>query len=153
MTLDQLRQMTHVYTRDTNSYVFPDDYIDMFLNQAIDYIRQYAMFRDIPHLRDGEDVPELIPEFYHYILALFAASRCFDVDERFYEGVEKRNEFEATFDSMLAEIHAGNLTIYDKDGNVVEDPSVYVGQVKNVYFDGGDYTDDKTILQDSISSR
>ena len=144
MTLSKLREMTHIYARDTNSYMFPDDDIDMFLNQAIDVLRQYPVFRSMKYLQDGDDEPELLPSYYHYMLALFASSRCYDIDERFYEGVEKRNEFESLLDDLIAEVQAGNITICDKDGNIVEDTANYIDAVADVYFKGG--VRDETIL-------
>ena len=86
--------MTRLYCRDNNSYVFTDVQIKLFLNQAIDRIKQYKVFLGMKKLVNPYDVPNLLPEEYHYMLALFAASRCYDMDERFYEGIEKRNEFE-----------------------------------------------------------
>ena len=78
------------------------------------------------------------------MLAIFAASRCYDIDERFYEGVEKRNEFESLLDDLLAEIHAGNIVIYDEEGNIIEDTANYMDVVTDVYFKGG--AEDETIL-------
>ena len=144
MTLSKLREMTHIYARDTNGYVFPEDYIDMFINQAIDVLRQYPLFRGMKYLEESSDEPNLLPPYYHYMLAIFAASRCYDIDERFYEGVEKRNEFESLLDDLLAEIHAGNIVIYDEGGNVVEDTANYMDIVTDVYFKGG--AEDETIL-------
>lgn len=127
--------MTHIYTRDTNSYVFSDNYIDIFINQAIDRLRQYKVFEGMTYLEYSDDEPILLPSQYHYLLALFAASRCFDVDERFYEGVEKRNEFEGLLDDLIADIQAGNIVITDADGNAVEDGTNYVEYVTDAYFD------------------
>ena len=144
MTLSKLREMTHIYARDTNGYVFPEDYIDMFINQAIDVLRQYPLFRGMKYLEESSDEPNLLPPNYHYMLAIFAASRCYDIDERFYEGVEKRNEFESLLDDLLAEIHAGNIVIYDEEGNIIEDTANYMDVVTDVYFKGG--AEDETIL-------
>lgn len=142
MNLLELREMTHIYTRDTNNYVFPDNYIDMFLNQAIDRLRQYKVFREMPYLKYSDDEVSFLPSQYHYILALFAASRCFDVDERFYEGVEKRNEFESLLDDLIADIQAGNITITDNDGNIVDDETNYIEYVTDAYFNLNQGDDD-----------
>lgn len=135
VTLYKLREMTHIYARDTNNYVFSDIHIDMFINQAIDRLRQYKVFQGMSYLEYSDDEPILLPSQYHYLLALFAASRCFDIDERFYEGVEKRNEFESLLDDLIADIQAGNIVITDKDGNTVEDGSCYTEYVVDAYFD------------------
>lgn len=130
--------MTRLYCRDNNSYVFTDVQIKLFLNQAIDRIKQYKVFLGMKKLVNPDDVPNLLPEEYHYMLALFAASRCYDMDERFYEGVEKRNEFESLLDSLIADIQAGNIIITDTDdeGNpvIVEDGTIYIDYVKDEYF-------------------
>ena len=130
--------MTRLYCRENNSYVFTDVQIKLFLNQAIDRIKQYKVFLGMKKLVNPDDVPNLLPEEYHYMLALFAASRCYDMDERFYEGVEKRNEFESLLDSLIADIQAGNIIITDTDdeGNpvIVEDGTIYIDYVKDEYF-------------------
>ena len=135
MTLHKLRELTHIYTRDTNSYVFSDNTIDIFLNQAIDRLRQYKIFEGMSYLEYSDDEPSLLPSQYHYLLALFAASRCFDIDERFYEGVEKRNEFESLLDDLIADVQAGNIVITDSEGNNVEDGTNYIEYVTDAYFD------------------
>jgi len=133
--LSDIVHMTRLYARDNNSYVFSDGMIKLFINQAIDRIKHYKVFLDMPYLSDSTDEPVYLPPQYHYMLALFAASRCFDHDERHYEGVEKRNEFEQLLADMIAEIQCGNLTITDAEGNPVEDGSTYIEYVKDEYFD------------------
>ena len=138
MTLNDLIYMTRQYCRDTNSYVFSDTQIKLFLNQGIHRLRQYKAFIGMKELVNLADVPNILPEQYHYMLALFSASRCYDIDERFYEGVEKRNEFESLLDDLIAEIQSGNLllTDVDEDGNVVpvEDGTNYIEYIKDEYF-------------------
>lgn len=145
--------MTHIFARDTNNYVFTDTYIDMFLNQAIDRLRQYKVFEGMSYLEYSDDEVTLLPSQYHYMLALFAASRCFDIDERFYEGVEKRNEFESLLDDLIADVQAGNIVITDSEGNNVKDGTNYIEYVTDAYFtkphaEVGD--DDESISQNSI---
>ena len=135
MTLQELRNMTRAYARDTNSFMFTNDMVDMFINQAIDRLKHEPIFKGMVKLRDSIDSPILLPEEYHYMLALFSASRCLEFDERFYEATEKRNEFESLFTSLMAEIEAGNLTILDSDGNEVENTACYIDYVVNEYFD------------------
>lgn len=145
MTLLSLREMTHIYARDTNGYVFPEDYIDLFINQAIDRLRQYPVFREMTYLESSKDEPAILPPQYHYMLALFAASRCFDIDERFYEGVEKRNEFEELLVNLLADIHSGTLDITDVDGDIIEDDTCCIEYVTDVYFNGGEENDSSVL--------
>lgn len=146
MQLSDLVYMTRMYTRDNNSYVFSDTMIKIFINQAIDRIKHYKVFLNMPYLADSTDEPKYLPPQYHYMLAIFAASRCFDHDERHYEGVEKRNEFEQLFADMIAEIQSGNLDIVDGDGNLVEDGTTYIEYVQDEYFD---FNDREEILDDS----
>lgn len=142
MTLNDLIKMTRTYTRDNNSYVFTEANIKMFINQAIDRIRQYKVFGDMPYLNNKTDSVSFIPEPYQYIIALFAAHRCYDTDERFYEGIEKRNEFEQVFSDLINEIEAGNIVIADAQGEVQDDMPNYIEYVKNEYF-GFPYWDDR----------
>lgn len=136
MTLNDLIKMTRAYCRDNNSYVFTEANIKMFINQAIDRIRQYKIFGDMPYLNTKTDEVTFIPEQYQYLLALFAAHRCYDTDERFYEGIEKRNEFEQAFSDLINEIEAGNVTITDAEGEALSDDDLpnYIEYVKNEYF-------------------
>lgn len=134
MTLAELIVMTRLYARDQNSFMFSDDIIKTFLNQAIDRIKQYAVFLDMPYLNRSSDVVKFIPRHYHYILALFASSRCYDMDERFYEGTEKRNEFEFYFENLISDIEGGNVIILDGDGNEVENTTGVTDYVVDVYF-------------------
>lgn len=136
MTLNDLIKMTRIYCRDNNSYVFTEANIKMFINQAIDRIRQYKIFGDMPYLNTKTDEVTFIPEQYQYLLALFAAHRCYDTDERFYEGIEKRNEFEQAFSDLINEIEAGNVTITDAEGEALSDDDLpnYIEYVKNEYF-------------------
>lgn len=135
MNLEKLRTMTHTFARDTNGYVFPQDTVDMFINMAIDVLREYPVFADMEYLYLSSDVPKFLPEKYHYIIALYASSRCFDMDERFYEGTEKRNEFEQKLDDLIADIEAGNVIITDDEGKEVKNTYIASDEVVNDYFD------------------
>ena len=134
MNLEKLRTMTHTLARDTNGYVFPQDTVDMFINMAIDVLREYPVFADMKPLELATDVPNYLPPRYHYLIALYASSRCFDMDERFYEGTEKRNEFEQKLDDLIADIEAGNITIYDDEGNEVKNTYIASDEVIDDYF-------------------
>lgn len=142
MTLTELIAMTRLFARDLNGYVFTDIICTLYINQAIDRIKQYIVFDGMTHLSTGTDVPLLLPESYHYIIALFAASRCLDMDERFYEGTEKRNEFEDMLDELIAEIQSGNLVIVDALNATVEDTTTFVDYVTDTYFNDSTADDD-----------
>ena len=138
--------MTHTYTRDINGYVFQDYDIDIFINQAIDRVKQYPIFRDMNYLNNNDDEPAYIPPHYHYMLALFAAARCYDIDERFYEGTQKRNEFEELLDDLIAEVEAGMQPIYDEAGKEVENPANYTDEVKDIYHNNSIKDEDMIII-------
>ena len=141
MTLTELIAMTRLLSRDINGYIFTDQIVTLYINQCIDRLKQYKVFGNMVHLATGTDVPILLPETYHYMIALFAASRCLDMDERFYEGTEKRNEFEALFDELIAEIQSGNLVIYDATDTAVEDTTTYIDAITDVYYAEDEYAD------------
>lgn len=138
MTLEQLTKMTHFYTRDSNGIMFSDKDIKTYLNQAIDRIKQFdKCFKQMKYLVEIGDEPNIIPEHYDYMLALFAAHRCYDNDERFYEGTQKRNEFEELLSQLVSELQAGNETLIDDDGNSIsyaDAGNAYIEYVKDEYF-------------------
>ena len=134
MTLSDLIAMARVYARDNNAFMFKDSIITMFINQAIDRIKQYKVFADMPYLESSNDEVVYLPRPYHYLLALFAAARCYDTDERFYEGTEKRNEFEFYLDNLIADIESGNVVILDGSGVIVENTTTYIDYVTDEYF-------------------
>ena len=134
MTLNDLIYTARLYTRDNNSYMFSDSMVTLFINQAIDRIRQYKYFVNMKHLSSKEDEPNLLPSQYHYMLALFASSRCFEHDERFYESVEKRNEFESLLDSLISDVQLGNIVLIDEDGNAIKDDTSCIDYVVDAYF-------------------
>jgi len=136
VTFQELINLTKVYTRDTDSRIFTDADIKMFINQGIDRIRQYNVFESMEYLSNPSDTPKLLPSMYHYILALFAASRLFDTDERFYEGTDKRNEFEEVFANIVERIENGTLTITDENGFAVDNTMSATDHVADVYFKG-----------------
>lgn len=103
MNLTDLITRTRYYVRDINSKRFPSDEIELYINEGIERLRSYQAFADMGYPTATEDVSYL-PTEYHYILALFAASRCFGVDNDFYQEQQKRNEFENAFVELITKI-------------------------------------------------
>lgn len=134
MVLTDLINMTRIHARDNNAFMFTDSVITTFLNQAIDRLAQYPVFKNMPYLSTDSPTVHYLPRPYHYILSLFAAARCYDTDERFYEGTEKRNEFEHFLDNLIADIETGNIVIYDENNTVVQNTNICTDTVKDVYF-------------------
>jgi hypothetical protein len=60
----------------------------------------------------------------------------FDTDERFYEGTDKRNEFEEVFANIVERIENGTLTITDENGFAVDNTMSAIDHVADVYFKG-----------------
>lgn len=134
MNLTDLITKTRIYARDNNSFMFKDTVIKSFINEAVDRIAQYKVFANMPYLEKADDVVSYLPRPYHYLLALFASARCYDTDERFFEGTEKRNEFEYYFDNLIADIENGNITIYDENNLPVLNTTTCTDYVTNTYF-------------------
>lgn len=134
MTLKDIIHLTRVYCRDNNSKVFLEANIVLFINEAIDRMKQYKVFKSLEHLVHPTDELAVIPPHYQYIIPLYAAYRCFETDERFYEATEKRNEFESVFLDLINEIESGNTVITDSEGEVVTDLPNYIEYVTDEYF-------------------
>lgn len=139
MNLLDLRNMTRTMARDSNGYMFLAYMVDDYINQGIDRLRQTVLFRNMEHLEADEDVPDLLPSQYHYLLAIFAASRCLEFDERHYEAIDRRNEFENLLAELLSEVESGNLVIHDnsRDDGKQEalNNGTYIDYIKDEYFD------------------
>lgn len=134
MNLTDLITKTRIYARDNNSFMFKDTVIKSFINEGIDRLAQYKVFQNMPYLVNSSDEVSYLPRPYHYLLALFASARCYDTDERFFEGTEKRNEFEYYLDNLIADIENGNITIYDENSLPVLNTTVCTDNITNVYF-------------------
>lgn len=111
MNLQDLIQLTRVYTRDVDSNIFDTATITLFINQSIDRIKQFNVFKTMTKLSALTDEVKLMPSEYHYLLALFASSRLFDIDQRYSEGSDKRNEFEYYYGQLIEEIQCGTVVI------------------------------------------
>lgn len=125
MNLKDLISLTKLYVRDKNGYMFTSDECKLFINQGIDRLLQHPIFKGMVHLEVPEDIPIILPEQYHYILALFASSRLYDIDERFFEGTQKRNEFEQLFNDLVNQVEDGMLELKDGDGNPLNVSDMY----------------------------
>lgn len=119
MNLKELITLTKLYVRDKNGYMFTDEECKLFINQGIDRLNQYPLFKDIKHLDAPEAIPVILPTQYHYILALFSSSRLYDIDERFHEGTQKRNEFEQALLDLISQVEEGMIDLLDGEGNVI----------------------------------
>lgn len=134
MTLVDLIGLARNYTRDIDSRIFTDGTIRTFINEGIDRVKHFNVFKDMSQLTLPADKVTFLPNPYHHMLALYASSRLFDIDGRYYEGTEKRNEFEHLFAELKDSIDNGVLEIFNTDGEVVENNSYIDDNVTDVYF-------------------
>ena len=111
-------------------------------------MRQYKPLSGMRHLSNQNDEPIILPDSWHYLLALWVSSRCFDFDERFYEATEKRDEFENAFAQFRADVECGTITLVDGDGNPIDlstDGECIIDHVKDVYFKN--YERDEDVIE------
>lgn len=139
MNRDELVVRVRKYVRDTTASIFNKVDIEDYINEAIDRVRNIPALKGMRHLLNRDDVPNLLPEEYHYLLAVYSASRCFSQDERHYQSTVFMNEFENKLEDLRNKIENGEVTIIDDDGNVVQNYNT-IDKVKDVYFvkTGGD---------------
>ena len=138
MTLAELLKLSRLHTRDLDSALFANSTCIVFINEGIDRLRQWKPLKSMSYLKFPNDVPTVLPSEYHYLLALWCSSRCFDYDERFYEATEKRDEFENAFAQLRADVECGTIVLLDSDGNPIDLSSngdCVIDYVKDVYFD------------------
>lgn len=133
MTLSDLITRVRSYTRDTTGTLFTASDVKGFINEAIDKLRQIKELENIKHLSNDSDVIVLLPSQYHYMTAVYSASRCFSQDEQHYQAQTYMDEFMGLFSLVELGIKEGTISIYDENGQIIKDthePDV----VENVYF-------------------
>lgn len=110
------------YTRDFSSSIFRQVDILAYINEAIERCQEVIpQLAAMVSLDSDTDSPILLPSFYHYLLSVYSASRCFAQDERQYQAVQLMNEFETKLDELKSRIENGSLVIKGEDGVVVDD--------------------------------
>lgn len=122
MNLKDLRDRTRLYVRDSREKRFSDEELNSYINEGVDRLRAYYKLVDMPYVIEEMQV-QYLPAQYHYILALYASSRCFGVDNDFYQEQEKRNEFESVFTELQDRVDNGEvyITDYEHDAEHVVD--------------------------------
>ena len=129
MTLKTLIDRVRQYTRDTTGSLFTQDDIVSFINEGIDRTRRFTYFRGMEHLSTLTDEPILLPNEYHHLLAIYAASRCFTQDEQLQLAEQFMNEYEYKTQEVELLINEGELVI-EGVGNANNE----FDSIKNVYF-------------------
>ena len=133
MTLSDLITRVRSYTRDTTGTLFTASDVRDFINEAIDKLRQIKELENIKHLSNDSDVIVLLPSQYHYMTAVYSASRCFSQDEQHYQAQTYMDEFMGLFSLVELGIKEGTISIYDENGQIIRDTHEPDG-VENVYF-------------------
>lgn len=133
MTLSDLITRVRSYTRDTTGTLFTASDVKDFINEAIDKLRQIKELENIKHLSNDSDVIVLLPSQYHYMTAVYSASRCFSQDEQHYQAQTYMDEFMGLFSLVELGIKEGTISIYDENGQIIRDTHE-PDSVENVYF-------------------
>ena len=103
-----------------------------FLNEGVDRFSTIPELKDITYLVNDEDVVNYLPTNQHYLLAVFASARCFEIDERFFQGTQKMNEFESKLEDLEIAIKGGEVSIVDEAGDVIQG-DILIDYVSDVY--------------------
>lgn len=124
------------YTRDFFGTVFREIDFENYINEGIDRMKIDIVELDtMPYLNDDADVPTMLPQSYHYMLALYASSRCYAQDEQHFPAGNYRNEFEDLLRELQAKIANGDIVIKNADGDVIV-ADTNVEYVTDIYFAG-----------------
>lgn len=133
MRLVDLVLRVRAYTRDSNGALFTEEDINNFLNEGIDRLRKITELSEMKPLSLSSDVPILLPNQYHHLIAIYGASRCFTQDEQNSMAQVFMDEFEQKLSELEIGIKNGSIIIVDSEGNQVVSDEFDDG-VKNVYF-------------------
>jgi hypothetical protein len=128
------------YTRDFSNSIFRETDIVDYINEAISRFKQVIpQLKNMVKLENSEQTPILLPEEYHHLLAIYAASRCFAQDERHYQATTLMNEYEVKLEELKGRIESGEVKIVDSTNAPVTvdndvdyvDTTVYFGKYNN----------------------
>lgn len=133
MNLSELVTRVRSYTRDTTGTLFQQDDLYSFINEGIDRLKQIKSLEGMDYLSQETDIPKLLPPQYHYILAVYGASRCFSQDEQHYLAQTFGDEFNGNYALIELGIKEGTIVIVDENGKPLDNELDFDG-VTNVYF-------------------
>lgn len=134
MTFFEINSYTRQLLRDTNRTIFQESEINRAINEGINRCRQIRELSLMKKLESNNEEPLFLPEQYHELLSLFAASRCFFVDEQFQQATILMNEFESKLFDLKSDIENGDIIITDTDGNELELGETSIDYVLDEYF-------------------
>lgn len=139
MNRGEIARRIRSYTRDLSGSIFRTIDVNDYINEGIDRVRsRVPECAGMQYVNADEVEPTHLPPSFHYLLSVYAASRCFGQDERHYQASTLMNEFEVKLDELIALIEEGKIVIVDGDGNAVEDTSIE-DHVRDVYFNKRNY--------------
>lgn len=147
MRLVDLMHRARKLTRDVNSSVFVESDIYDFAREAVERVKQI-----IPELSmmpvpiDPLDNIQYLPESYHHLLAVYAASRLFTQDERHYQASTLMNEYEFKMQELKVKMDNGEIVLTSPDGTPIQ-TNYTTSYVRNNYFETRDvlYDEDEGV--------
>ena len=137
MTFKELIDRVHNYTNDTTGTLFPSTMVKGFINEAIDRLKQIKELEGMSYLASDTDVPDLLPNYYHYLLSVYGASRCFSQDEQHYQAQTYMDEFSNLKTILELGIKDGSIIITDNSGEAISNTYEF-DYVVDVYFKRSD---------------
>ncbi len=137
MNLLELVAKVRRYTRDLTGSLFTSEDVEDFCNEGIHRLRAIPELRNMVELKTATDEVNLLPNQYHYFIALYGASRCFTQDEQHYQAEQFMSEFENKVFQLERDIANGTIEIKDPNGNAIIDTS-RTDYVSNEYFEKRD---------------
>ena len=137
MNLLELVAKVRRYTRDLTGSLFTSEDVEDFCNEGIHRLRNIPELRNMATLHSPTDEVNLLPNQYHYFIALYGASRCFTQDEQHYQAEQFMSEFENKVFQLERDIASGVIEIIDGNGNAIVDTS-RVDYILEEYFEKRD---------------
>lgn len=135
MTLNEINNRTRQHLRDTNKTIFEELNVINGINEGIDRVRSIKALSNMSHLLSPDQEVDYLPDEYHYLLAIFSASRCFFQDEQMQQAVSLMNEFETKLFELKTGVENGEIEVKDPDGNTIDGSEFYkMDYVKDIYF-------------------
>lgn len=151
MNRGDLIKRVRSYTRDLSGSIFRTIDITDYINESINRFRgRIPQLKPMTTLLADDVSPIYLPEEYQYLLAVYAASRCFAQDERHYQASTLMNEFEVKLEELFNDINEGLVKLVDPTGAVV-DTSVPSEYVKQVYYTESESLNDVDLGVDGVS--
>lgn len=139
MTRLDIIVMAGIRLRDPAHTQYTIQLLNIAINQGIDRIKQeIPILRTMNYLDSDSDIPELLPDYYHEMLSIYAQFRALEMDERLYESRIANNEFEVKLSTLKGEIASGQIIIKDTEGNEITE-TVINEQIKDTYYQGIPY--------------